>query len=143
MIFRIGIDIGGVISKYPAEFKALIRALSQSTEFEVFIITDMPKSDARIVLKDNHIDICDSKLLCSDWIKDGDLCKTVLMKEHKIDIMIDDRLDYIMQGVHLGLFVIPRPESGYFAKEWNYPDLRTQRLEQLAEELGYDLIKKI
>lgn len=145
--WRIGFDIGGVISKYPQEMKEMMWMLQghdsvESSPFEIYIITDMPRAQAIAMLKENKIWFEPERLLCADWAKNGDKCKSILMKEHEIDIMIDDRLDYIMEGCRIGLFVVPRPEVGYYAKNWKFPDLKEQRLKELAEELGYDLVKK-
>lgn len=141
---RIGFDIGGVISKYPEEMKLLMRQLGPEVfdVFEVYVVTDMPRDQAEAMLKDNKIDYDPARLLCGDWTKHGDECKQVLMAENKIDIMIDDRMDYITNGPAIGLLVMPRPKVGYYAAGWKFPDLKQQRLEQLAEELGYELVKK-
>lgn len=144
---RIGFDIGGVISKYPDEMREMMWMLDgndsvEGSPFEIYIITDMPRAQAIAMLKENKVCFNEGRLLCADWAKHGDRCKSILMAEHKIDIMIDDRLDYIMEGCRIGLFVVPRPDVGYYAKGWKFPDLKEQRLKELAEELGYDLVKK-
>ena len=116
--YRIGFDIGGTISKYPEQMLALMRALMRSNEFEVFIITDMKREDALSSLGKNNIHIGSSHLLCADWDQHGDLCKSVLMQEHHIDIMIDDRPDYITEGVPVALLLMPRPHFPYFHATW-------------------------
>lgn len=138
---RIGFDIGGVLSKYP-EMQKIMQAFLDARYFDVYIITDMPRDQAVEMLKDNGVEWNSSRLLCGDWLKNGDECKQVLMAEHKIDIMIDDRMDYILNGPAIGLLVMPRPKVPYYSAGWKFPDLKQQRLEQLAEELGYDLSKK-
>jgi hypothetical protein len=115
---RIGIDIGGVISKFPAEFRTLIDVLRKSDNVEVYIITDMPRATAEQMLTANTIAFESDHLLCAEWRTHQDRCKSVLMEEHHIDIMIDDRLDYIMEGVRIGLMVVPRAQLPYESPEW-------------------------
>jgi hypothetical protein len=115
---RIGFDIGGVIGKYTQEFAALMQACAQSPVFEVYVITDMPRSLASRALSANSIPFEDDHLLCADFAKHGDLCKAVLMEEHSIDMMIDDRPDYITEGVRIGLCVMPRPRIPYIHPDW-------------------------
>ncbi len=38
----------------------------------------------------------------------------MLMKKRAIDIMIDDRPDYVSEGVPIGLILAPRPHTPYF-----------------------------
>jgi hypothetical protein len=116
--YRVGFDIGGVISKYPVQMQALMRALSQSREFEVFVVTDMPRDIALTMLAQNSVVIPEDHVLCADWTKHQDLCKSMLMKEYSIEIMIDDRPDYITEGVPIGLAVMPRPHHPYYHPSW-------------------------
>lgn len=117
-MIRIGFDIGGVIGKYTEEMVALMKACARSELFEVYVITDMPRALALAALRANGIPFDENTLLCADFAKHGDLCKAVLMEEHRIDIMIDDRPDYITQGVKIGLCVMPRPHIPYIHPDW-------------------------
>lgn len=94
-----------------------MRVLHASAEFEVFVITDMPENQARQMLANNGVTDF-SHLLCADWASHEDLCKSVLMREHQIDIHIDDRPDYIAEGCPIGLCVMPRPSAPYYSKDW-------------------------
>lgn len=88
----------------------------------VYIITDMPRDKAVKALSANNIPFDEESLLCADWEAYGDRCKTVLMEEYEIDIMIDDRLDYIFEGVPIGLLVVPRPGVPYYDSTWVNPE---------------------
>jgi hypothetical protein len=116
--YKIGFDIGGTISKFPDQMLALMRALTTSAEFEVFIVTDMKREDAISSLEKNSIVVDRDHLICADWSKNMDLCKSIVMKERGIDIMIDDRPDYITEGVPIGLALMPRPHLPYFHPTW-------------------------
>lgn len=117
MPIRIGFDIGGVISKYPSEFKSLMATLHASPLWEVFVVTDMPRDIAQAALDAN--DVRDYRtLLCADWTAHGDMCKSVLLEEHGITMMIDDRPDYVTEGVLIGLVVAPRPKLPYYSPGW-------------------------
>ncbi len=115
---RIGFDIGGVISKYPDEFRFLLLALSKVPEIEIYIVTDMPRDVAKDLLTKNNIPWSEKRLLCGEWGDHGDKCKSVLMRKHRIEIMVDDRLDYIFGGVKIGLMVVPRTHRKYYAPSW-------------------------
>lgn len=119
--FRVGFDIGGVISKYPDIMKALMRALAVSPEHEVFVITDMPRAVAEKALAANDIPCDDEHLLCCDFGAHQDMCKAIMAETHGIDMMIDDRPDYVATGFPLGLIVSPRPALPYEASSWKKP----------------------
>jgi phosphoglycolate phosphatase-like HAD superfamily hydrolase len=80
---RIGIDIGGVLSKFPEEYKALIKSLV--TDHEVFIVTDMSYDVALKVCQNNNIldYISEKNILCADWAADQDNCKAKIYQKYK------------------------------------------------------------
>lgn len=116
--YRVGFDIGGVISKFPEPMKALMRALASSPEHEVFIITDMPIAIAKQMLECNNVPFDDEHLICVDFSAHQDLCKSNLAETHGIDIMIDDRPDYVALGFQIGFIISPRPLLPYEHASW-------------------------
>src|SRR5688500_10946570 len=104
---KIAFDIGGTISRYPTTFIRMMKAL-QDGGVEVFILTDMNNADAMKLCEQNDIDFIDeSRILSADWNTYGDLCKSRLMQQHSIDILIDDRPDYCATGPFIGLVLSP------------------------------------
>lgn len=107
---KIAFDIGGVISKYPGQMKTMMKALIAGG-VEVFILTDMPQTTAIPMCRLNGIDfIADDHILSADWGLHQDSAKTVVMKERSIDILIDDRPDYVAEGDFIGMVLSPSTE---------------------------------
>lgn len=122
---RIGLDIGGVISKYPDIFKKLI---SKFCVHEIYIITDQhPKEHIIKVLEDNkftrseYVDVKNvetqivtetnkkiytgiqpENIYCADYEKYGNMAKAILIKELNLDIFIDDFDGYLQWDSSLG-----------------------------------------
>lgn len=115
---RVGIDIGGVISRYPDEMKELIRVLDQGGAI-VYIVTDMNPKDAHAALTENRIPIeyIENVISC-DWSNDGDMCKTKAANDFSLDILIDDRPDYVANGDFIGFCLSPRPNKPYYDPSW-------------------------
>lgn len=115
---KVAFDIGGVISRYPNEMKAMMKALWHN-EVEVYILTDMNQQDAQAAREENDLFfIAPERVLSADWSKYGDRCKTVVCEEHGIDILIDDRPDYVAEGNFIGLVISPRPRVPYYHSSW-------------------------
>ena len=115
---KIGIDVGGVISKYPSLFKTLIKELSK-TKIEVFIISDMhPISKITDMLALNGIELPAGRVISADYQTHGELCKSVVCKELGIDILIDDFIGYVAEGEHLRLLAMPNPKMPYYSDDW-------------------------
>jgi hypothetical protein len=116
---KVAFDIGGVISRYPREFRDLMAIVGQGGG-EVFVLTDMNQTDAWSAIQENGLAglVYRENILSADWSKHGDLCKTKVCEEHGIDILIDDRPDYVAKGNFIGLVLSPRPDVPYYAEEW-------------------------
>jgi hypothetical protein len=115
---KIAFDIGGVLSKYPGQFRQLMRALIQAGH-SVHIITDMPLDDARQVLRDNGFDfIPPENIHAADYSRYGENCKAALLKELGIEMHFDDHIGYIAEAPAIGLLVMPRPNRPYNSPEW-------------------------
>jgi hypothetical protein len=115
---RVGFDIGGVISRYPAQMKELMRALTTGG-VEVFLVTDMNKADALKAREANGLDfIPESNVLSANWNDHGDLCKTEVIRQYGLDVLIDDRPDYASSGDFIGLVLSPRPHVPYYHPTW-------------------------
>ncbi len=121
-VLKVAFDLGGLISRYPGEMKTLMACLIRSGA-EVFILTDMNHIDARRAITENNLGGFISAdwskhILSADWSKHGDLCKTILMEMHKINILIDDRPNYAAIGNFIGLVLSPRPHVPYYHNTW-------------------------
>lgn len=121
---RVAFDIGGVISKYPIQFKRLYLSLEQEPSNECFVITDMhDKNKVVNILKENGFYFRKENVYCANYDKYGEMCKAVLLKELKIDIFIDDFVGYLWWDSSLGeapirLLVMPDPTKPYLDKSW-------------------------
>ncbi len=130
---RIEFDIGGVLSKYPLEFRTLINTLG--IDCDIFIITDQhPKEEVMKVLKNNHfLDYVENNhfldyvepwnIYCADYEKYGNMAKAVLIKELEIEIFFDDFDGYLQWDSSLGpqpilLKVMPDAFKPYWSDDW-------------------------
>lgn len=137
MSLRVAFDIGGVISRYPEKMKDFMEALHRGGA-EVMIVTDMNQADALACCRENGLmefvghkgipktddvehdwSIRQSWVVSADWSRDGDLCKSNVVEECEIDILIDDRPDYVATGDFIGLVLSPRPGVPYYAAGWS------------------------
>lgn len=124
---KIAFDIGGVLSKYPTQFRSMIFAFLNDPycTFEIYIITDM--HDRELTLKqlaDNGFDfILPSRVYNADYATYGEMCKAVLLKKLGIDILVDDFPGYMTWDHRLGpapirLQIQPDPYRPYWSKDW-------------------------
>lgn len=120
MTIRIGIDIGGVITKYPETFALLWQALDASPGVEVHVITDMPVDKARDMLTRNGFGVREGRLHSCDYDAHGEGCKAVKASEIGLDVLIDDFVGYVaIQGAPpLRLLVMPDASLPYYADAW-------------------------
>jgi hypothetical protein len=123
---KLAIDIGGVLSKYPYAIKSLIVAVSRSGRGDsVYILTDMKRDDAIKLLEVNSIVprlVPPEHVLCADYDRHGDAAKAVLMREHQVDVLIDDHMGYLVWPwasiAPLRLAVMPDPRRPYNCNSW-------------------------
>lgn len=120
---KIAFDIGGVISKYPNEFRKLITCLVYP--FELHVITDQhPKEEVIKVLYDNNFGHFQKEYIhCADYEKYGGFAKAVILKELAIDIFIDDFDGYLQWDSSFGpqpilLKVQPDAFKPYWHDDW-------------------------
>jgi len=121
-IVKIGIDIGGVISKYPKVFRSIIHVLRMAElddlydhVVQVYIVSDMkPHTKAVAFCHDNGIDIPADRIICADFSKHGEACKRIISTQHNLDMMIDDFPGYVAEGAHARLLVMPNTEIPYY-----------------------------
>ena len=132
---RIAFDIGGVISKYPGEFRALITALNRDGN-TIFVISDMhPREKIIEVLRLNRfIDeddgqfglIQEHNVISADYDAHGEACKAVLLERLGIHMFFDDFIGYVTPsvGAHrsIRLLVMPDHEKPYYDDTWKMPD---------------------
>jgi hypothetical protein len=143
---RIAFDIGGVLSKYPKQFHWLMTSLA--VNMELFVITDMhDKNEVMKMLRENNVEVHESRVFCADYKTHGEMCKAILLKELQIDIFIDDFLAYTSWDSSFGpapirLLIAPDPFRPYWADEWKCEGADfgrrkfTTQLDQPATELN-------
>lgn len=115
---RVSFDIGGVLSKYPDVFRPMVDAL-QKGGAEVFVITDMHDHEQSVrFVRGNGFDIQPERILNSDYNEHGEGCKEEVIKQHGIDLHIDDFPGYVAHTSCVNLFVWPNPLRPYFDDSW-------------------------
>lgn len=110
---KLAFDIGGVLGKYPDVFLPMISAL-QKGGAEVFVLTDIP--DIKVTqeqLNKYGYNFLPEKILCADFEKYGERRKSILIKEHGINVLVDDHPGYCADSGCVSLFVWPDPHKPY------------------------------
>ena len=119
---RIAFDVGGVLSKYPSVFRPLLEVLhyhGNAEGIEVWIISDMhPEQKIIDMLELNGVAFYKHRVRSADYHTHGEMCKAVLCKELRIDLLIDDFPGYVAAGDHVRLLVMPHPTEPYYHDEW-------------------------
>lgn len=145
---KIGFDIGGVLSKYPNEFKKLLDILRLGRydnfsrhlmyeDVDIFIITDQhPIDKVQQVLYENDLlskheptgiftfgRFSPENIYCADYEKYGNMAKAILIKELGLDIFIDDFDGYLQWDSSFGpqpilLKVQPDAYKPYWHPDW-------------------------
>lgn len=120
---KVGIDIGGVLSKYPELMIEMIDSLLASGN-QVYIVTDMhPIEEVRRTLEQNWIRCDLIQAICvADYAKHGEACKAIICRDNGIDVLIDDHPGYLVwpwpEPAPLRLRVEPDPRRPYWAPGW-------------------------
>jgi hypothetical protein len=120
MSLRISFDIGGVLSKYPRVFGAMVEAL-QAGGADVFVLTDMlDRQHSLDMLRKNAINVPDDHVVNCDYARLGERCKQREIDRLKIDLHIDDFTGYSDAAACscVSLFVWPDPSLPYWADDW-------------------------
>ncbi len=60
----------------------------------------------------------DCNVHSANWTKYQDRCKKIVTKKKEIDLMIDDRLDYVMEGSPMAFLMVPRQSKPYYHSSW-------------------------
>ena len=125
---KIAYDIGGVLSKFPVQFGAMIRAFI-AAGIEIHVITDMHKREEVLeMLKDNGFGcIPEENVHCADYTNHGEFCKAILLKKLGIDMLFDDFVGYCQWDSALGpapirLLVAPDGFKPYWNESWKVKD---------------------
>ena len=143
---RVAFDIGGVITKYTSQVRALMQALLAAGH-EVLVITDMhDKAEVLSMLALNDFGfVTESNVYCADWKQYGEACKAVLCGRLSVDILYDDFIGYVsVPGKPvMRLLVMPDPYYPYWSETWKTlpgqePFGRTTKLDEKTME---DLLK--
>jgi hypothetical protein len=121
---KVAFDIGGVLSKYPDKFRALVVTL-QHAGVEVYVITDMhdvTKIYDMLVLNDFGM-IPKANIHSADYNEHGDGCKSELLRELEIDLFFDDHLAYLsIPDDTIRCLVMPDPFKPYWSPQWKVPE---------------------
>lgn len=119
-MIRVGFDIGGVLTKYPEIFLPMMRAYEASPDFEVHIITDMPKDAALAMLRANGVTIAEERVWSADYTAYGEGCKAILAETLGLDVLYDDFIGYVsLAGApKVRLLVMPDATRPYYADTW-------------------------
>jgi hypothetical protein len=121
-VLRIGIDLGGCITKYPIVFKRLLAALGwSSNSAAVYVVTDQhDEAKVRAQLTLNGIYPPAGHVLISDYATFGEECKAVVCNLHNLDVLIDDHGGYVAVVGHplVRLLVMPDPTLPYLDSSW-------------------------
>lgn len=119
-------DIGGVLSKYPVEFRNMVDHLDVLNG--IYAITDMhDQGYVMDMLWQNGFFLLEENVHCADYAKYGEMCKAVLLRDLKIDVFIDDFPGYLQWDRSLGkaplrLLVQPDPFMPYWDETWKTTD---------------------
>ena len=114
----ISFDIGGVLSKYPHVFRPMVKAL-QRGGCRVFVITDMNDHEQSVrFVQGNGYDIPAENILNADYTAHGEDCKAVVIRDHSIDVHVDDFPGYCAHSECLSLFTWPNSELPYYADDF-------------------------
>lgn len=118
--FRVGFDIGGVLSKYPEIMRALMAALGTSRAFEVHIVSDMALDKSTAMLALNGITMPAGRLHAADYDAHGEGCKAELAKAIGLHMLIDDFVGYVATAgaPMVRLLVMPDATLPYYATSW-------------------------
>ena len=121
---KIAFDIGGVLSKYPEQFRVILHALAQSPFIQVHVITDQHDRDYTLEqLRENGFNIPAERVHNADYARYGEMSKALIMKKFDIDMLIDDFPGYMAWDARLGpapvrLQVQPDPYRPYWSPQW-------------------------
>lgn len=121
-MLKIAFDIGGVLSKFPDQFRPLVRALLNSADLvEVWVLSDMkPHEKAVAFCHDNGFDVWPERVVVADHDTYGEACKAVACEQHGIEVLIDDHMGYVCQDGRppVRLLVMPDPYRPYYSPDW-------------------------
>ena len=109
---KISFDLGGVVTKYPKIFVAIIKALQKSEEIEVFILSDMKLKKSKAILDKVGLEFSDENVFSADWERYGEECKAIIIRKEQIDLHIDDLPSYC-QSSAISLMVWPNNQLPY------------------------------
>lgn len=118
---RIGVDIGGVVSKFPGVFKPLLIALHFAAAVEVWFVSDMhPVQKIVDMLNMNGVPFFPERVRSADYKTHGEMCKAIVCEREGIDILIDDFPGYVatVGKPPVRLLVMPDPREPYYADDW-------------------------
>lgn len=119
-MLKIGIDMGGVLSKYPEILIPLVNSIAMNiADIEVHILSDIsPKEKIQDWLDRNNVYVNPENVHSCDYAEHGELCKAIKCKELNIDILMDDFIGYLTEGAPIRLLVMPDAQRPYYHDDW-------------------------
>lgn len=112
---KVSFDIGGVLTKYPHIFRPIIDAFLKSDAVEVYVLTDMHEhSKAVKFVQGNGFNIPAERILTARYSENGEECKAEMIKEHGINLHVDDYPGYCDHRECVSLFVWPNATEPYY-----------------------------
>lgn len=119
-MLKVSFDIGGVLSKYPEVFRPLVKALQDSGQVEVFVLTDMHDHAQSVrFVQGNGYAIPADHIINTDYNRFGEACKEEAVHELGIQLHIDDFPGYCANTACantacVNLMVWPNPFRPYY-----------------------------
>lgn len=125
---KVAFDIGGVLSKFPHQFRPLVADLVDRGH-DVHVITDMHDMDE--ILRHLGMNgfvppIRPENVHSADYKAHGEGCKAVLLRDLEIEMFVDDFPGYVAWPFEtpapLRLQVAPDPRRTYWHPDWALPE---------------------
>lgn len=124
-MLKIAFDIGGVLSKYPDQFRILISKLLQpdltgTASVDIYVISDMHDVDKmhQLLVDNGFFFIKKDRIFSANYAEHGEFCKTQLCNQLGIDILIDDFIGYLAEGSFIRLLTMPNTSLPYYHDTW-------------------------
>lgn len=118
---KVGLDIGGVLSKYPEILRPIVDALLASPDVEVHVLTDMPdRVKATSFCHDNGFIVPAAQIHSCDYSTHGEECKAVKARKLGLHVLVDDFPGYVavINAPALRLMTMPDPTRDYYHETW-------------------------
>ncbi len=120
-IVKVGLDIGGVLSKNPQIWRPLVLAWLASPAVEVHVLTDItPHERAVELVQRNGFPVPAERIHSCDYKAHSERCKAVVAAALGLHVLVDDLPGYlaVVGAPPVRLLVMPDPDLDYLAEDW-------------------------